>query len=78
MPKLNEEYLKGQKTEITEKAINTYQLVKLGNIPLSPRDRDRRFSKRSEVYNCANESLAIWEMVKRTEYKKYCLNELFH
>ena len=75
VPKLNEEYLKGQEPEISEKARNTYQLVKLWNIPLSPRDRDRRFSKRSEAYNCANESLAIWEMVKETEYKKYYLNQ---
>ncbi len=58
----------------SERAANLYELIKLGNIPQDPKDKDKRFAMRSEVYNYARECKEGWEKVKdsshRDEYQK--------
>lgn len=68
-PKLNIEYLNQQVPQLKEKAENLYNILKLDNRPIKPNDKDRRYSKRSEAYNCAMESLEDWKKIQ-TEHDK--------
>ena len=59
-PKVNEQLLMelDPTGELKEKATNTYELVKLGNVPdLSKGDKDRRLIERNTAYYKAKESL---------------------
>lgn len=70
IPKLNEEYLKEQDESVREKAENLYNLLKLGNIPTNPSDRDRRFAARNEAKNCAVNSRNAWENMQHPTDKE--------
>lgn len=76
IPVLNKEFLKTQETEIEKKAQKLYDLIKYGNIPISPSDRDRRYMKRNEARNYAMESKAGWEKVKETEDKEIYFKQI--
>ena len=76
IPSLNEEYLKTQEEEIRTKAQKLYDLIKYGNIPLSPSDRDRRFMARNEARNNAVRSKNGWENVKGTENREFYFEQI--
>lgn len=66
-PKVNEQLLMelDPTGELKEKATNTYELVKLGNVPdLSKGDKDRRLIERNTAYYKAKESLDGWLHMK--------------
>lgn len=52
-----------------EKAKRLFNLVKLGNRP-GGREKDRRFSRRNEVYRIAKNSLGMWQVMSREEGEK--------
>ena len=54
VPRLNEEYLKLEGNR--EKADNLFKLLKLDNIPITPKDKDRRYLLRNEARSCAMEN----------------------
>lgn len=56
IPRLNEEYLKSKGAEEKTKAENLFELLRLDNIPITPRDKDRRYTLRNETRNYAKES----------------------
>lgn len=76
IPSLNMEYLNEQDIEVKEKAKNLFQLIKLDNFPLLPKDKDRRYRQRNEARNCALESKAGWEKVKNTENRDIYLQQM--
>ena len=76
IPSLNEEYLKTQEEEIWTKAQKLYDLIKYGNIPISPSDKDRRFMARNEARNYAINSRNGWEKVKRTENREVYFEQI--
>lgn len=53
MPRLNEEYLKTKDINEREKAENLFNLLKLDNYPVTPKDRDKRFAKEMKQGNYA-------------------------
>lgn len=67
IPRLNMQYLSEQDESVIDRANALYELVKLDNIPCSPRDKDRRYMARSEARNMALESRYDWERIKDTE-----------
>lgn len=76
IPQLNEIYLNSKGTAEKEKAENLFHLIKLDNIPICPKDKDRRYSSRNETRNCALESkIDLGKMKGITERKAY-LNAL--
>ena len=76
IPQLNEIYLNSKGTAEKEKAENLFHLIKLDNIPICPKDKDRRYSSRNETRNCALESkIGLSKMKGITERKAY-LNAL--
>lgn len=68
IPKLNMQYLDEQDESVEKRARALYELVKLDNIPCSPRDKDRRYMARSEARNMALGSKYDWIRIKDTEY----------
>lgn len=54
LPRLNEEYLKTKDINEREKAENLFNLLKLDNYPVTPKDRDKRFAKRNEARKLCN------------------------
>lgn len=53
VPRLNEEYLDRKGTQEKEKADKLFQLLKLDHIPITPKDKDRRYRARNEARNYA-------------------------
>lgn len=51
---------------ISYRAEKLYRLLKLDNIPISPKDKDRRYRVRSETKRIAASSKNGWERVKNT------------
>ena len=76
IPRLNEDYLKGQSEEVQQKALNIYNLVKLGTIPTSPKIKDKRYFARSEARNYAVKSKEGWETVKQTSVRESYLEQI--
>lgn len=70
VPKLHDIYLEKQGTDVKEKAQALFELLKLDNVPIKPTDKDRRFKKRSEVWNNAVNSKNTWGKIKETDMKK--------
>ena len=66
IPVLNQSYLEKQEEIVQCKARNLFALLKLDNVPISPREKDRRYSARNEARNCALESRDGWYKVKNT------------
>ena len=60
MPKLNEDYLNKQTSDIKERAENIFNLVKLANVPTG-KEKDRRFAERNEAFNTALISKSSWQ-----------------
>ena len=50
IPRLNEEYLLAQGSEVSEKADRLYRLLKLDNMPIVPGDKDRRYTLRYNLF----------------------------
>lgn len=76
IPQLNEVYLRKQDESIRTKAENLFQLLKLDNIPISPKVKDRRYSVRNETRNYALESKAGWDKVKKSSDKMVYLQQI--
>lgn len=76
IPRLNEDYLKGQSKEVQQKAVNIFNLVKLDIIPISPQVKDKRYFARSEARNCAVRSKEGWETVKQTSARESYLEQI--
>ena len=70
MPTLNENYLRNKGESYRERANRLFQLVKLDHIPASLKDKDRRWSKRLEVFNSALEELENWKSNRTEEYRR--------
>ena len=64
LPRLNESFLKKQGERMRKKADNTYQLFKLNNMPITPKDKDRRYMLRNEARNYATQSKRGLEKVR--------------
>lgn len=52
------------------KAQALFELLKLDNIPISPKDKDRRYAKRNEVWNNAVRCKYFWNKIRKTEMKE--------
>ncbi|MCC8102398.1 MAG: HNH endonuclease [Clostridiales bacterium] len=76
VPVPNEEYLLEAGDEIRGKAYNLYELVGLGNIPIKPGDKDRRYGARSEVRNIATGNRQAWEKVKVSSERDTYLDQI--
>lgn len=76
IPQLNIEYLEKQDDNVKEKAENLYRLLKLDTVPLSPKQKDKRYSARNEARNCAIESKNGWDKVKSTEQRDIFLKQI--
>lgn len=70
MPDLNKEYLYKQEKKVQEQADKLFHLVQLNHIPTSPKDKDRRFFRRNEVFNMAADELDTWDKISTTEHKE--------
>lgn len=69
IPRVNEEYLNTLGDETLNKAKNLFKLIKLDNIPTTPKVKDRRYFARSETRNQAIISRDGWEYAKLTSTK---------
>lgn len=69
IPRLNLHYLHKMGRDVERRAFNMFQLIQLDHIP-QPKERDRRWNNRIEVYNCAEESLRDWKVIKDQEDKE--------
>ena len=76
IPKLNEEYLVSLGDEFRNRAENLYRLLKLDNIPISPRDKDRRYLARSEARNQALISKEEWKKIRYTSEKELFFRQI--
>lgn len=76
IPCLNNSYLNKQDSLVSQKALNLFNLLKLDNIPLSPREKDRRYLERNEARNCALESKAGWDKVKASADREIYLAQI--
>lgn len=76
IPQLNTEYLKKQGKRACEKAKNTYQLFKLCHIPITPKDKDRRYALRNEARNYAIGSKKGLEMIKTPSERKMYISTI--
>lgn len=70
VPGLNEDYLEKQGKDMKMRAKNLFNLIKLDNIPLHPKDKDRRYRMRNEARNNALECKRSWEKIKETDMKE--------
>lgn len=59
-----------------ERATNLFELVQLDHIPKTPKDKDRRYFKRNEVFNVASGELEVWNKICMTECKEEYKNTL--
>lgn len=75
VPEINEAYLKTVEKKTGDKARNLYGLLKLDHIPISPKEKDRRYMARSEARNSAVQSKSLWDSLKKTSYKRDFLNQ---
>ena len=50
--------------------------MKLDNVPLSPKQKDKRYSARNEARNCAIESKSGCDKVKSTEQREIFLKQI--
>lgn len=75
VPKLNQEFLKERGNNFEQRAANLFRLIQLDNIP-KPKDRDRRWNKRMEAYNSAEESMEDWNRIKDIADKELFLNNI--
>lgn len=76
IPRLNEEYLKSQKTDVKEKAENLFKLLKLDNVPITPEVKDRRYATRNEARNYALSSKNGWDKVKESSQRQVYLEQI--
>jgi len=67
--KLKEGYLKSIAPSTFEKAKRMFEDLKLDNIPISPREKDRRWFSRNNTYDQAKVSLQSWLKAKGTSLK---------
>ncbi len=74
IPKLNKEFLRRKGDAFEQRAANLFQLVKLDNFP-KPKEKDRRWIKRLEAYNSAEESLGDWKKIQDKADKELFLNQ---
>ena len=70
MPELNKDYLDKQEKTIQQRAYKLFHLVQLNHIPTSPKDKDRRFFRRNEVFNVAEDELNTWNKISVTNHKE--------
>lgn len=75
IPRLDEPYLKLH-PELRGRAEALLHLVKLDNIPRSPKEKDRRYRERSEARNSAIHSKKDWDYIKHTEYADAYLEQM--
>ncbi len=75
IPQLNEEYLKECDPSIRNKALELYKLLKLNNIPTSPKVKDKRYMRRNEARNTALSSLSGWQIMKDKPEKEVYLTQ---
>lgn len=73
LPRLNEDYLKTKNIVEKEKAENLFNLLKLNNYPITPKDRDKRFAKRNEARNYAISSREGLKLIKGEDERKVYL-----
>ncbi|MCM1326340.1 MAG: HNH endonuclease [Bacteroidales bacterium] len=66
IPQLNEDYLMTKESTVRERAKRLYEMIKLDNIPISPKDRDRRYAERSCARHCAEKCRTGWQKVKKS------------
>ena len=72
IPRLNEEYLLAQGSEVREKADRLYRLLKLDNMPIVPGDKDRRYTSRNTARNYAlNSKEGLKKMMDPSSRKAY-------
>ena len=76
IPRLNEQYLQRQGDKARQKADNLFQLIKLDNFPVTPKDKDRRYRKRNEARNYAEDSKAGWDKIKKTQERTDYLHQI--
>ena len=76
IPKMNEAYLASKGQKLKSKAVNLFGLIQLDHVPISPKDKDRRYSHRSEARNCALDNRAGWEKVKQSKEKDIYLKQI--
>lgn len=76
IPKLNEEYLAKAGDEIRDRAKKLYEVLKLDHIPISIKDKDRRYRARSEARNQALLSREGWEEIKHTSEKELFFHQI--
>lgn len=76
IPKLNENYLANVDEVIRNKAKNLYKILKLDHIPVSPKDKDRRYLARNEARNQALLSRKGWEEIKHTSEKELFFQQI--
>lgn len=77
IPKLNEKVLREKGDDFGQRAANLFKLVKLDNFP-NPKEKDRRWNKRIEAYNTAEESLEGWKNIQNKADKELFLNQTLH
>lgn len=76
IPQLNEVYLQNQGESVRKKAENLFQLLKLDNIPTTPKIKDRRYMVRNETRNYALDSKVGWDKVKESSNKMAYLQQI--
>lgn len=69
MPSLNDMYLMSLGQLIYDKAKKLFDIVVLDNMPLNPKDKDRRWKHRMEAFGIASDLYKDWIEVKNTAYK---------
>ena len=75
VPRLNEEYLDRKGIQEKDKANKLFQLLKLDHIPITPKDKDRRYRARNEARNCALENKKTLEKLKDSSLRKAFLKQ---
>jgi hypothetical protein len=76
IPKVNDNLIKSISTATLEKAIRMFNDLKLNNIPVTPRDKDRRWIKRNNTYNKALEYCRDWQKHKHSKFKEQFLKSI--
>lgn len=76
IPGINEAYLEKQEEGIAERARRLFTLIKMDNVPITPKDKDRRYLERNEARNCAIESKNGWEKVKELPERELYLKQI--
>ncbi len=76
IPGLNEQYLQRQGSNVRQKANNLFQLIRLDNFPVTPKEKDRRYRNRNEARNYAKVSKEGWDKVKKTQVRSDYLRQI--